>query len=118
MVLHKRFIKQHSLFNFQKYFDNVPHQKFLKKINFHGKHRKVFFGINKPVKRQETKITNTRSVFTLVSCHKYRQLSPVLLHIHKLDENILWKKFADHNKLFKTVKTVAPCRRLQNYLFT
>jgi len=42
-------------------------------------------------------------------------------HILKFSENVgstEFKKFADHHKVLIIVKTAAPCRRLQNYLFT
>lgn len=42
-------------------------------------------------------------------------------HIHKLSEKMRCtevRNFAGHNKLFRTAKTAAPCRELQNYLFT
>lgn len=64
MFLYKRITKQHSLFHFQKYYCMASHQKSLKKINSHGKYRKVFFWANKLVKIKETRITNTRGVVT------------------------------------------------------
>ena len=47
--------------------------------------------------------------------------SGAVKYIHKLYENVASaevKKFADQKKPYRTVKTTAPCKGLQNQLFT
>uniref|UniRef100_A0A8C4XYG1 Reverse transcriptase domain-containing protein n=1 Tax=Gopherus evgoodei TaxID=1825980 RepID=A0A8C4XYG1_9SAUR len=110
--------------DFQKAFDKVPHQRFLRKLSCHGIKGKVLSWIENWLKDREQRVgingrfSEWRGVTSVVP--QGSVLGPILfnLFINDLERgvNSEMAKFADDTKLLKIVKTKADCEELQKDL--
>ncbi|CAM5086896.1 unnamed protein product [Natator depressus] len=110
--------------DFQKAFDNVPHQRLLRKLSCHGVRGKILSWIETWLKDREQRVgINSKFSEWIGVTNGVPQGSVLGLILFNLLINDLEKgvnsevaKFADDTKLLKTVKTKADCEELQKDL--